>query len=334
MKIELYIRNKLNDKVYDLSSICNNIQWKTDLSFTAGTLEIALFDDNAIFIREGDEISLKCNDIGIFYGWVFKYNRDEVGGLNITAYDQLRYFKNKTVMVRGNVTASQLFESLCKDYNLKYKIVTASTAKLNPHLHDNDSLYDIQYQAMKETTILEKKFYIIRDNFGVLEFLNPFSLKTNLFIGDKSLLSTYNFESTIDENTYNLVKVTYKDTDKNIRQVFNVYADDFTDTAPKWGILSEVYESNAALNEGLATELGRNYLAVRNVPEKTITMSCIGDLRVRAGVLVLVYIESLFNVEMLNTPKYYMIKNCTHSFKNNLHTMDIEIVIPKEGLVL
>lgn len=331
MSVEILVRCKIDNRVYDVSTIAEGVTWSTDLMYTPGTFEFNIVDARGIRIREGDEVTFKIDSITVFYGWVFTREGSEEGGKKIVCYDQLRYFKNKTVRVRESTTASTLFKNICEEFKLKYKVVTETKTTLPPYAHDNTSLYDILHRAMQETTVAETNFYMIRDNAGTLEFLNPLLFSSGLLLGDTSLVGKYNFNSSIDENTYNVVKVTYKDDKLNKREVFNIYANDYEETGAKWGILSEVYESDVPLNPAKANEIGKNWLALRSSPSKVLLIpDCIGDLRVRGGSVVAVFIKELFDEEGITGAIQYIVRSCTHTFKNGEHKMNLELVIPKE----
>ena len=63
----------------------------------------------------------------MFKGFVFKKSRDEdVRNIKVTAYDQLRYLKNKDSKVFENVTSSQILAQLCDEFVLKYEITDPS----------------------------------------------------------------------------------------------------------------------------------------------------------------------------------------------------------------
>lgn len=68
---------------------------------------------------EGDRVTFYVDDKPIFMGYVFTKNRDKKHHINVTAYDQTRYLKNKFAYVFKNTAAHEIIKSLCDDFELK-----------------------------------------------------------------------------------------------------------------------------------------------------------------------------------------------------------------------
>ena len=78
-------------------AILEGITWITERRGTPGKLTFkCLFDENNSF-EEGDLVTVKYKGQKVFYGFIFAISRDKDKILSVTAYDQLRYLKNKDV---------------------------------------------------------------------------------------------------------------------------------------------------------------------------------------------------------------------------------------------
>ena len=97
--IELLIQN--NDKVYQ-PILEDSVDWKTEREGTPGQISFKIIDDGTLKIEEGNAVSLKKDNKSIFYGFIFTINRSKEKEISITAYDQLRYLKNKDTYVYTN----------------------------------------------------------------------------------------------------------------------------------------------------------------------------------------------------------------------------------------
>ena len=54
---------------------------------------------------------------------MFKKQSDKENIINVTAYDQLRYLKNKDTYIYSNKTVSELIEMIAADFNLRVGVL-------------------------------------------------------------------------------------------------------------------------------------------------------------------------------------------------------------------
>ena len=73
----------------------DGVTWTTERKGAAGKLEFKVLKDNIINFEEGNPVAFKVDNTNLFYGFVFKKKRDKEKIITTTAYDQLRYLKNK-----------------------------------------------------------------------------------------------------------------------------------------------------------------------------------------------------------------------------------------------
>lgn len=109
MKVELLIQ--WLDTCYEPVTL-DGITWTLERKGTPGKLEFTVLKDSKLRFEEGASVRLKVNDTNLFYGFVFKKTYDKDKNIKVTAYDQLRYLKNKDTYVYKNKTATELVELL------------------------------------------------------------------------------------------------------------------------------------------------------------------------------------------------------------------------------
>lgn len=326
MSIELIAQNVNNGTIYDLSQSIKSISWQTALSGTPGKLELNYIDNKDVYLPYGSPISFKVDGEGVFFGYVFKRSKSPDYKLPITAYDSLRYLKNKDTYSKStleNMTASERFAKICKDKELKYRVVDASDYKLPGALFDNKTLFDIIQDGIDNTLTYKQKWYMIRDSFGTIEFKDIANMKTNLVIGDSSLLLDYDFTGSIDNDTYNQVKLVKESKETGKREIYLVKD---SATIKSWGLLQHYEKINDSLNDSQAKEMAENILKLKNRPTKTVKVTCLGDMRVHAGVGIILSIKELEEEDMpINA--YYLVKDCTHKWTGTEHTMELELQV-------
>lgn len=322
MNVELIIQNTSTGKAYEISDITKDLSLESELEETPSKLTFSIIDTNTEVFSEGSIISLKVNENKIFLGYVFTISKNSKNEKSITAYDQLRYLKYKDTYVLENLTCSEVFEKICKENELEYKVVSKSSHKLADRIEDNKTLYEMIQYAIDKTLVDKNEWFFVRDNFGTLEFLNIKNEVTNLVIGDESLLIDYDYETSIDNETYNQVKLVKENKDTKKRERYTVKD---SSTIKKWGKLQYFETVDEEMNEAQINERANMLLKLYNAPEKTLSLECIGDLRVKVGCGVYLMINDLKN----DVPykKDVLVTKVTHDFKNNDHKMSLEVKI-------
>lgn len=309
-------------KTYDISSLVGGIQYTTVLSGQPGKLTFTLQQDpkGILNIQNGSVIQFIRNDEGIFYGYVFTMGTDATDVYKIICYDQLRYLKNEETIYTSGKTVSGVFEELCKLHGIRnYKVVTPTNFICPGYLHDKKSLYQILEHQIQQADINDKKLYFIRDNFGVLEFNEIGNCKTNVVIGDKSLLTSYQYEISIDKDTYNQIKIIKDNKDTKKREV---YTEKDSTTQKRWGLLQKLIKANENQNEAQIKQFAANILKLSNRETRTLKLSALGVQGLYAGSGFTV------NIPKLNTKQDMWVASATHNFRKDFHSMDLEVFIP------
>ena len=321
MNIEIIVQDSKSGNVYDISELVTHIKWETSLINQPGKLTFSYLEDEKISINEGSSLSFKVDGKGVFFGYIFKRGKKKDEKIPVTAYDQMRYLKNKDTYVLSNLTASQIFTTLCNDFKLSAEVKDASSYVVSPRVHDNKTLFEIIQHAIDETLINTGNWYMIKDNFGKLEFVSINSLKTDVFIGDKSLLIDFDYESSIDDDTYNQVKLIKENKETKKREIYIVKD---SGTIKQWGLLQYFEKMDENANPAQIKARADMILKLKNRATKKLKLECLGDLKICAGSGVVLGISDL-EKEGIPINQYFMVVGCTHTFKNDLHTMQLEV---------
>lgn len=320
MKLELYLQNSNDGTVFDISDIAEEITVEQSLDGEAGKLTCVLQKDpNGIFkIANGSIISFIVDGTGFFFGYIFKIGTDSAENYEITAYDQMRYLKYSEVMATSNMTASQIFAKVCGDYNLKYQIKVPSNYVPEAYLHDNKTLYTIIKRGKDLANISEKAQYFIVDRFGTLTWSEASYEKTNVQLGGGSMATSYQYEKSIDDDTYNQVKLYRENEETGKRDVWIVKD---TDNIKKWGILQFLKKADDDANASQVRQTAENYLKIKNRETEKLKIEAEGilDLTCGRGIKFVLPREGI--------DKWMWIINSKHIFTKYTHTMDLEVEV-------
>lgn len=295
-------------------AVLEGMTWVTERRGTPGKLTFkCLFDENNIF-EEGDLVTVKYKGQKVFYGFIFAISRDKDKILSVTAYDQLRYLKNRDVYEYRNKKASEVITMLANDFKLNLGYIEDTKFIIPKRLEDGVSLFDIILTALGITLQNTKKMYVLYDDFGKLTLKDIENMKLD-FIVDATISQNFSYKSSI-ENSANTVKMVKSDSKVGKREIY--IAKD-SSHIKKWGVLQH-YDTLGEKENGKTK--ADALLQLYNRKFKNLTIKNIfGDIRVRAGSSIIVILD-LGDTKVNN---YMLVESAKHIFNNQEYLMDLTV---------
>nr|WP_245402512.1 hydrolase [Psychrobacillus psychrodurans] len=292
------------------------IVWETSRKGVPGKLTFKVINDVALTFQEGNAIRFRKDGQNVFYGFIFTKKRAKNGLINVTAYDQLRYLKNKDTYVYTNKTASQFIKMVAADFRLNVGTIEDTSYKIASRVEDNKTLFDMFQNALDLTMDNKKEMYILYDNFGKLTLRNVSKMKLDVII-DEETGENYDYSSSIDSNTYNKIKLAYENEKTGKREIF--IAQD-SNHINEWGMLQFFETIKETTNGKLKAD---TLLSMYNRKTRSLSVSkAFGNIYVRGGNLVPVNL----NLGDINVMNYMLVENVKHTFNENEHVMDIQFI--------
>ena len=315
MNFELYIEN--GGRV-NIPKVMDGVKWTTDRKGSPGKLNFTVVKDSGVDFTEGNSVSLTVDGKKLFYGYVFSKKRDKKQHIEVTAYDQLRYLKNKDTYVYKGMTASELIETVAADFNLNIGNIELTSYKIGTEtqrVEQNKTLFDIIYNALDFELTNNKRMYILYDDFGKLTLKSIDNMKIPLII-DEIAGENYSYTSTIDEQTYNKIKLLYNNPDTKER---DVYISQDGGNMSRWGIL-QYFDTLKEDEDG--EKKADALLELYNVKTRKLKITkAFGDVRVRAGSMPVINL----NLGDMSLKNYMLVEKCTHTFNESEHWMDLNL---------
>lgn len=313
MKVELYIFH--DNKAY-VPPVLDGITWTTERTGTPGKLEFKVHKDARLKFTEGNPVSLMVDKKKIFFGYVFKKQRNDNGIITVTAYDQLRYFKNKDTVVYSGKKAGDLLKLLAKQFQLSCGAVADTKYVIPQRIEDNKTLFDIMQNALDQTLLNTGKIYTLYDNFGSLTLSDIGDMVTEVLI-DKDTCESVEYASSIDGETYNQIKLTF-DNEKTGKR--DVYMTKDSKNINNWGVLQFYDTLQEGENGAVKAE---QLLKYYNQKSRTLDIKgAFGNTSVRAGSYVYVQLS----LDDLKVDNYQLCEKVVHKFSENSHTMDLTLI--------
>lgn len=314
MKTDVELLIQQGNKVFS-PIIQEGITWATERKGCPGELQFKVVKDDVISFSEGNPVRLKVNGSEVFYGFVFKKKRDKDQIITVTAYDQLRYFKNKDTYVYENKTASEFIQMIAKDFKLQTGTIENTGFKIASRIEENTSLFDMVQNALDLTLENKKQMYVLYDNFGKITLKSLDNMQVNLLI-DEETGENFDYTSSIDDQTYNKVKLTYDNEDTGKREV---YIAQHGANINSWGVL-QYFDTLQKGENGQAK--ADALLSLYNQKTRNLSIkNALGDLRVRAGSMVAV----MLSLGDINVNTWMLVEKCKHEFKESQHFMNLTL---------
>jgi hypothetical protein len=309
-----------NKGKYYSPRVLDGLTWESELYGTPGKLKFTVLKDKVMEdmggFDEGAPVRVTKKGVDVFYGYVFKKSRKNVDTIEVTAYDQLRYLKTKDTYVFANMTATQIVKKLASDFRLNIGKLEDTAHAFESRIEDGSTLFDMIQGALDDTLVATKKMYVLYDDMGQLCLKNIESMKTDLVI-DVDVIPSFNYSSSIDDDTYNAIKLTYNNTETSTR---DLYIAQDAETQKRWGLLQYTEKLE---DPSVGVQKANDLLGMLNRKTRTLSIpDTFGRADIRAGCAVAVKLN-LGDTVLQN---YLVVKRVVHKVTENVHTMTLTLI--------
>lgn len=318
MTYELLAAQKATGNTLNLTNSTTQVVWSTQRTGQPGKLTFTYLRTPESKLEEGDVIRFSVNGQLQFYGWVFTRGFDRWGPVDVVCYDRIRYLKANASYSFYGQSAGDIIRQIAEDFELDVGDLADTGYKLPSLIMQDKSCIDIINTALQKTLLNTGKVYVFYDSSDGLAIKEANDLKTDIVIGDYSLMTNYTFDSSIDTQTYNSIKLARPNQKTGKADVF-VMKD--SEHIGKWGLLQLYQTVDEAANDAQVQEQAKVSLEYYNRVLQQLKLSSLGVPGLRAGALILVNLSDLDGEPF---KQYVMLEKVEHTFKNDGHTMELE----------
>lgn len=291
------------------------VTWTLERQGVPGKLTFSVLLDTEFPIQEGYRVCAFCDDTAFFYGFVFEKGWGKEKEMDITAYDQLRYLKNKDTYCYVNKTATDVIRMIADDFNLSVGELADTKFVIAQRQEPDKTLFDIILMALAVTTIATKEMFVLYDDYGKLTLKNIADMRLDIGIWPDTA-GDYDYSSSIDGDTYNQVKVAI-DNEKTGKR--DIYIAKHSENINAWGVLQYYHKAEKDDNgQAVADSLLLQY---NRKTKKLSIKNAIGDVRVRAGCLFPVFL----NLGEKKLSNYMLVEKVSHTWEGNKYLMDLTL---------
>ncbi len=278
--------------------------------------------DGIINFTEGNHVRFKVNGKEVFYGIVFEKSRDKSGIISVRAFDQLRYLQNKDNLEFTPRTADKYITRIAGQLRLTCGELANTEYEIPHTLEEGSSYYDMIMKALDATKKMKGKEYMLYDDYKKITLKNVEDMKTDCYICSKNL-ENFNYTTSIDNETYNKVKL-FKE-DGATKKGGTMFSEKDEENISKWGVLL-YYEKMATDDENGRTKALKLLKEYNKKNVKLSLSKVLGDIIVRGGSSVFVELD----LGDIYLKQYMLVTRCVHKFSEGKHLMDLDV---KGGIV-
>lgn len=317
MTAELLIANKSSGKIWECSKNTTTVSWSTDRTGSPGTLKFTIIKAGDLDFSEGDVVRFSVDGQMQFYGWVFTISQDRWGVTEVTCYDRLRYLKANASYAFYGQTAGDMIRQIAADLQVDVGTVADTGYSIPSFVKEDETCLDIIGDAVQQTLLNTGKIFVFYDDGNGVALQEAGKMVSSVVIGDQSLLTDYTYQTDIDEQTYNSIKLARSNEDTGRADVF--VAQDSVNIS-RWGLLQLYQTVDGDVNDAQVKAQAQASLEYYNKAMRTLKISSLGVPGLRAGQMVLVKIPGLDG----DLNQYVLLEKVTHTWENGAHTMEFE----------
>lgn len=299
--------------------VTDGIVWSTTRRGAAGKLTFSVMRNSEFELSEGNMVTLSMDGKDVFRGYIFSLNRDKEGIVAVTAYDQLRYFKNRDTYVYSGKSAAQILKMLADDMGMETGEITDTRYVIPSRVEDNETLFDIVENALDLTLQNTGEMFVMYDDCGKLSLKSVSEMvvrdgdKYPVF--DEDCAENFELSSSI-EDAFNQIKLVRENKKSGKREVFTAKSDE---NIKAWGVLQYFGKLGKDENGKAKAEA---LLKLYNAKSRGLELkNAVGDVRVRAGTMVGISLKE----SGIDGVEFMLVENARHVFKENEHLMDLTL---------
>lgn len=318
MKTELLIANKRSGKIWDVANSTQTASWTTNRTGSPGTFKFTMNKAGDVAFLEGDVVRFSVDGSLQFYGWVFTKKKNRWDEIEVTCYDRLRYLKANASYAFYDQKAGDIIKKIAEDFQLTTGSIADTGYSLPSFISEDETVLDIIGEVVQQTLLNTGKIYVFYDDGSGLALTEAKEMTSGVLIGDRSLLTEYEYKTDIDSQTYNSVKLARPNEETGRADV--VIAQD-SGNIGQWGLLQLYQTVDGDVNEAQMKAQASASLTYYNRRMRTLSVDALGVPGLRAGQMLLMKVAGLGDI---NLDQYVLLEKVSHTWENDTHTMRFE----------
>jgi len=319
MTCELIIVEKRTGNAWDAAPQVQSVTCTTNRTGSPGTLKFTVNAYNGLSFVEGDPVRFSVDGKLIFLGWVFTKSRDRHAIIEVTCYDQLRYLKASASYCFTGRTVGEIITEIAEDFQLAVGHLDSTGYQIPTLIMEEKSCLDIISTAIQRTLLATGTLYTFFDDGGALSLREAGKMVAEGVVGTCSLLTDYQYQTDIDRQTYNSIKLSRPNESTGRADVFQVID---SGNIGRYGLLQLYQTVDENMNDAQVEAQAKAMLKYHNRRFRTLKVQALGIPGLRAGQMLMMDVDNLGDI---NLHGLVLLERVSHTFKNDLHTMEFDV---------
>ena len=127
--------------------------------------------------------------------------------MDVVCYDRLRYLKANNSYTFYAQSAADIIKQICEDLQVDVGTLADTGYKLPSLVMQDKSCIDIINTAIQKTLLNTGTVFVFYDSGDGVALRSAADMKSDYIIGEKSLMTNYSYNTSIDSQTYNSIKL-------------------------------------------------------------------------------------------------------------------------------
>lgn len=300
----------------------STLSLRTERTCTPSVLTGEIPDVSSQKPEMGATVRLKVDGVLMFFGRVFSSSLNRWGVFSFTAYDGLRYLKNTfSNSYRRDYSPKTVIQDIATLYGFELGKI-ADVPNIGYALTiDNESCFDVISKLVDISTVQTKRILVFYDNFGKLTLSYADEMISDIMVGDDSLATEYVLNTDIDNDTYNQVYL-YRESGSAGGRRFVSANNNANENVSRWGQLCLRESVDDNIQDSQMQDRADKMLEMKNRPLKTMNISALGVVGLRAGMVITIHFPSLD--DDVSKRQMVVLDSVEHKFEDSVHTMELE----------
>ena len=261
----------------------------------------------------GTKIVFFHDSTKMFSGVIVSYSRNSLTEYSYKCFDYAFYLNKSEAQIQFNdINTSDAIQKLCSENGVTVGSICSIPTMVNK-IYQGNPISDIIKDLLKMAESEQKMHYRLEVRDTAL-YIEPYK---DLYVQGKFIDIIGDFDSSysIEEMANRIVIVS--SSEKN-QQIVADKSD--ANSVRTYGQITKI-EKVEDKQMSQAAEIAANKLLDKNSVKRSFSVTVLGSDAVRAGRMV------VFNQPEINLTGAFLVKNCTHNFDGNKHTMRLDLEV-------
>ena len=223
--------------------LLDRISWTNTWDCNPSKMTFTTLKDSVINYGFGSKVVLKVNKEIVWVGYVFDKQRNADVKIKNTAYDQIRYLKNKITMSFEDKKTSEIVKKIADEFHLPLSEIKGlnEKTKIPDEVIDGEEACQVINEVLGRHLVYNQENLSFHDEKGmlVLKPIEEMRITDQVFIPRE--MSDYDYSSGISD-TYNSIVIDVLAYDGETHDRYIKIEDE--ESIKRWGLLRFVDKSN------------------------------------------------------------------------------------------